>query len=349
MPALVTLHDVALDDFVIELQTKQDPLGSAAVREAAALRGRMHSTEVLLSEPLRDPWCAALSRAARGLIVHSEFGRRYLEEFGCRTPVFVVPHPCVEDAAALDRARDRAVELTAPLRSGGVSTVVVAPGDMHRAKCLDAVIRAVARLDNSVHLVLVGRPVIGYDPDLAIASSGMQARVTLARDVDDADFLAWIAAADVVVDLRSPHRGEVSGSLSRAMQAGRPTIVSGTGTYLDLPDSSVVTVTAGEPDEAELASAIERLADDAELRSRIGAAAAGYVEQQTSTEATANGYAKAIRSTLALIADPLGPARQRWAGALADLGLTESELALGHGLAYARALDGFRPRTQVAT
>ena len=47
------------------------------------------------------------------------------------------------------------------------------------------------------------------------------------HDLDDADFLAWLAASDVVVDLRHPHRGEVSGSLARAMQAGRPTIVSG--------------------------------------------------------------------------------------------------------------------------
>ena len=343
MPALVTLHDVALDDFVIELQMKQDPLGSAAVREAAALRGRMHSAEVMENEPLRDPWCAALSRAARGLIVHSEFGRRYLEEFGCRTPVFVVPHPCVEDAAALRRASARARELRAPLEAAGVRTLVVAPGDMHRAKCLDAVIDAVASLDDPVHLVLVGRPVIGYDPEPAIVSAGVGARVTLARDVDDSDFLAWIAAADVVVDLRFPHRGEVSGSLSRAMQAGRPAIVSGTGTYLDLPEGSVVTIAAGEPDEEELASAIRLLASDADMRSRIGNLAAGYVEELTRREATANGYAQAIRSTLALIADPIGPARQRWARALADLGLTESELALGHGLSYARALDGFRP------
>ena len=343
MPSLVTLHDVALDDFVIELQIKQDPLGPPAVREAAALRGRMHSVEAMQNEPLRDPWCAALSRATRGLIVHSDFGRRYLQGFGCRTPVFVVPHPAVEDAASLERARDRASRLRAPLEVAGIATVVVAPGDMHRAKCLDSVIRAVARLDPSVHLVLVGRPVMGYDADRAIDDSGMRARVTLALDVEDADFLGWIAAADVVVDLRFPHRGEVSGSLSRAMQLGRAAIVSGTGSYLDLPHGSVVTVNGGEPDEDELASAIRRLAGDPELRAGVGGSAAAYAEQLLKTEATARGYARAIRSTLDLVGDPLGAPRRRWARALADLGLTESELALGHGLAYARALDSFRP------
>ena len=47
------------------------------------------------NEPLRIPWCAHAVRRSRGVIVHSEFGRRYLEEFGCKTPVFVVPHPPV--------------------------------------------------------------------------------------------------------------------------------------------------------------------------------------------------------------------------------------------------------------
>ena len=57
-------------------------------------------------------------------------------------------------------------------------------------------------------------------------------------DVADADFLGWLAAADAVVDLRFPHRGEVSGSLSARDAGGRPTIVSATGTYLDMPDGS---------------------------------------------------------------------------------------------------------------
>ena len=342
MPALVTLHDVALDDFVIELQMLQDPLAAVAVREAAALRGRMNSPEALANEPLRDPWCAALTRAARGIVVHSDFGRRYLESFGCRTPVFVVPHPATEGPADVVAAEARGRELRAPLEAVGARTIVLAPGDMNRAKCLDQVVAAVARLDHSVHLALVGRRVTGYDPAPAIKDAGMGQRVTVAHDVSDRDFLGWIAAADVVVDLRYPHRGEVSGSLARAMQVGRPAIVSGTGTYLDLPDDTVVRVAAGEPDAAELAAAILTLADDPHLRARIGDSARTHVARLRDTDATAHGYAEAVDETLRTVSDPAAPARDGWARALAEMGLTESELALGHGLAYARALDSFR-------
>jgi glycosyltransferase involved in cell wall biosynthesis len=254
-----------------------------------------------------------------------------------------VPHPPVEKDADLRRARSRAAELREPLEAAGARTLVVAPGDMHRAKCLDSVVEAVARLDDSVGLVLVGRPVTGYDPAVAVRRASLEHRVTLARGVGDADFLGWISAADVIVDLRHPHRGEVSGSLFRSMQAGRASIVSGTGTYLDLPEGTVVRVAPGVPDPLELAEAIGSLAREPDRREAIGARAQAYMRGLAQSEATAKGYAEAIRATLRMVSDPAAPARDRWARAMAQLGLTESELRLGHGLAYARALDSFKP------
>ena len=105
--SLIVLHDLALDDFVRGLRTLGDPLGFMATREAAALRLNLHSPDVVRNEPLREPWCAHVARRARGIIVHSAFCKRYLEEAGCRTPVFVVPHPIVESDADMGRARDR--------------------------------------------------------------------------------------------------------------------------------------------------------------------------------------------------------------------------------------------------
>src|SRR4029453_13740311 len=92
---------------------------------------------------------------------------------------------------------------------------------------------------------LGGRRIPGYDVEPMVHGSGLGARVTVHTDVSDEDFLAWMCAADVAVDLRFPHRGEVSGSLSRSMQCGVPTVVSATGTYLDLPEDVVVRVPAG--------------------------------------------------------------------------------------------------------
>jgi glycosyltransferase involved in cell wall biosynthesis len=342
VPALVVLHDLALDDFVRGLKTAGEPLGFMAAREAAAGRHNLRSSDVVRNEPLREPWCAHVARRARGIIVHSDFGRRYLEELGCRTPVFVVPHPVVEDPAALRHAEARGRELRAPFEARGVRTLVVAPGDLNEAKRLDAVVEAVAQLDDPVHVALVGRRIEGYDVEPIVEAARLGDRLTVLHDVPDDEFLGWLFAADVVVDLRFPHRGEVSGSLIRAMQAGRPAIVSATGAYLDVPDDAVLRVAPGPTSPVELAARIRRLAEDSDLRERVGAAAHAHVEGLREREATARGYEEAIEATLALLGDPAHLALAIWAKAFADMGVDEATLSEGYGLEYARALVSFK-------
>jgi hypothetical protein len=125
------------------------------------------------------------------------------------------------------------------------------------------------------------------------------------------------------------------------MQVGRPTIVSATGTYLDSPDGTVLTVAPGEADPAELAARIAELAADPERRERMGATARAYMADLAAREATAHGYADAIEATMHVVDDPVGQNMRRWADALADLGVTEPELAEGYGLEFARALESF--------
>ncbi len=340
-PGLVVLHDLGLDDLVRGLVSAGDPLGYRAWREASVRAGRLTLPESSSSEPLRRPWCADLVRHARGVVVHSEFCRRYLEDFGCRTPVFVVPHPPVERESDLRSAEPLGRALRARLGLGPDDVLVVAPGDLNAAKQLDGVLRAVARLQGppGAHVALVGRRIPGYDAGGVVAGSGVADRVTLAPDVPDAEFRGWLFAADVVVDLRHPHRGEVSGSLIRAMQVGRPVIVSAAGTYLDIPEDAVVRVTPGLADPDELAATIRGLARDRELRLQLGARARAYVEETLTEERTAQGYVHAIEQTLGLLLDPRRLALARWAKALNDLGFGEPNLEEGFGLSYPRGLD----------
>lgn len=349
-PGLVVIHDLALDDFVRGMIAAGDPLGYQAMREGMLNAPRLESLEdAALNEPLRVPFVAHVARRARGIVVHSAFVERYLRAIGCRTPVYVVPHPVVESEAAVRAAERRRPVLRAGLEPLGMRRLVVAAGDMNEAKMLDRVLAAIARLPEDVHLAIVGRRIEGYDVDAVVRATGLGARVSLLPDATDADFLGWLRAADVVVDLRFPHRGEVSGSLARAMQCGRATVVSGTGTYLDVPPHQVVHVSPGRVDPEELAAALGRLLDDQDLRARIGGAARERMVWLASAEATARGYEEAIDGTLALVQDPTRRALARWAGALVDMGLGETDLDRGYGTAYARALDEFVPRAEEAS
>jgi glycosyltransferase involved in cell wall biosynthesis len=338
-PGLVVLHDLGLDDLVQGLLAEDDPLGLRAWREAARRAPRLSLPEATIHEPLSQPWCAHIARHARGVIVHSEFARRYLRDFGCATPVFVVPHPPVEGDREVAAARARASALRAVAGAGPDDVLIVAAGDLNRAKQLDALAAAVASLPDNVRLALVGRTIPGFDAAAAVHRAAIGDRATVAADVADEDFLGWIAAADVVVDLRHPHRGEVSGSLTRALQLGRATVVSATGTYLDLPADAVATVPAGPVDPAALGAVLFSLARDRERRARLSARARAVAAERYTLEATARGYVRAIEQTLALALDPIRLALPRWGRALNDIGLREDHVEEGFGVSYVRGLQ----------
>jgi hypothetical protein len=162
-PSLVVLHDLSLDDFVRGLMTSGDRLGFVAMREALEARERMTMSEALANRPLRIPWIAAVARRARGIVVHADFSRRYLEQLGCRTPIFVVPHPPVETVGSIAAARPIGARLRATVAARGGRTLVVAAGDVNEAKQLDGVLAAVSALPDDVHLAVVGRSVATYD------------------------------------------------------------------------------------------------------------------------------------------------------------------------------------------
>jgi glycosyltransferase involved in cell wall biosynthesis len=343
-PGLVVIHDLALDDFVRGMIAGGDPLGHQALREGLANADKLESFEdAILNEPLRVPYVAHVARRARGIVVHSPFVERYLRAFGCKTPVSVAPHPVVEDERAVRSALGQRSVVRGRLEVLGMRRLVGVFGDLNAAKLIDQVLAAVAQLPEDVHLALVGRRIEGYDIDEVVRSSGVGGRVHLHTDVQDDEFLEWIAASDVAVDLRFPHRGEVSGSLARLMQVGRPTVVSGTGTYLDLPEGLVVRVSPGRVAADELAAALRTLLEDDGVRTAMGAAAREHMLEQAREDRTAHVYADAILGTMGLLADPGRRALARWGGALVDLGVTDGDLREGYGAAYAAALQEFEP------
>jgi glycosyltransferase involved in cell wall biosynthesis len=337
---LLVLHDLALDDFVRALHSEADPLGLVAVREAFRARGLVDER---IDEPLGIPWCAAAVRRAKGIVVHAGFCRRYLEGIGCRTPIFVIPHPPAEDPAALEGAAPDAASLRAAAERRGARHLVVAPGDVNAAKQLDALVAATAQMDPSVHVAIVGRRIPGYDVEPVVAAAGLGDRVQVHHDVGDGVFRAWLVAADVVVDLRHPHRGEVSGSLIRAQQAGRPVVVSGTGTYLETPPGTAVHVAPGPTDPTELAAAVRSLVEDPERRARMGEAARAHTERIARSEDVARGYADAIDATLRVATDPAERVGAAWARRLVEIGVTEDLVRSGYGVEYARALRDVTP------
>jgi glycosyltransferase involved in cell wall biosynthesis len=335
-PGVVVLHDLAVDGLIWGLGEVRSPLAAPARQEAIAAtpRGADHD------DPLGVPWCAQLVRRARAVIVHSGFAKSYLERIGCLTPVLVAPHPTVEREADIERARVRGHELRAGV-AGPDEVVVGVAGDLNATKGIPQLLEALAHVRSTVRLVLVGRRG-GWDVDAAIRDAGVGGRVSVFADVLDSEFLAWLIAFDVLVNLRYPHRGESSGSLVRALQVGTPTIVSGVGTYLEVPDDVVVRTGPGRPDPEELAAVIDRFAGDPEGRAAIGDRARAYARDALAPTTTAAVYLEAIDDLVALRADPVRNAIARWARGLRPAGLGPRHAARGLGVRYPEALFELR-------
>jgi glycosyltransferase involved in cell wall biosynthesis len=336
-PGVVVLHDLALDGLMWGLGQTDSPLAVPARAEAieAAPRGANED------DPLSIPWAAQAVRRARAVIVHSVFARSYLEDVGCRTPIVVAPHPLVERDADVEAARPRARELRAGVARSDELLVGVA-GDLNASKGIEELLASLSSVTADVRVALVGRHSPHWDLDAVLRDSGAADRVTIVEDVADEDFLAWLAAFDVLVNLRFPHRGETSGSLVRALHVGVPTIVSAVGTYLEVPDDLVERIPSGRPDARELAAAIDRLAAEPERRAAMRERAPRWARETLAPARAAAAYEEAVDTVLAYRADPARVALSRWAEALRSVGVGPQHVRRGFGLRYAEALAAFR-------
>ena len=94
------------------------------------------------------------------------------------------------------------------------------------------------------------------------------------------DFERHICAADVVLSLRFPTHGEISGALVRALGVGRPVLVTaGTPAGDEFPEGIVIPVDPGPSQEDELVALLDRLLSDSGLRERISALARAHVRE----------------------------------------------------------------------
>jgi glycosyltransferase involved in cell wall biosynthesis len=168
--------------------------------------------------------------------------------------------------------------------------IVTAPGLATGSKRLDVVLRVAARLRDrfpALRLVVAG----DHDPAVPLADwarqSGIGDALVVTGRLDLPDFVRHLAAADVVVALRFPSQGEMSGAVVRALAVGRPTLVtSGTPSAEEFPEGCVVPVDPDAAEAPQLEALLGRLLGDPGLRGTIGRLAREHVSRHHALEAT---------------------------------------------------------------
>ena len=96
--------------------------------------------------------------------------------------------------------------------------------------------------------------------------------------MDERRLWSLMAACDVHVGLRSPTMGETSGTAIRALTLGKPLVVTDAGWFSELPGDVALKVPVGDREVDELTAALSLLAERADVRASMGAAARRLAE-----------------------------------------------------------------------
>jgi glycosyltransferase involved in cell wall biosynthesis len=195
--------------------------------------------------------------------------------------------------------------------------VITAPGLATAAKRLDMAVRVLGRLRRahpSLYLVIAG----GREPlplEAWAHDAGIDAALTVTGRLDLRDFVLHLCAADVVLALRFPSHGEISGALVRALGVGRPALVTaGTPAAEEFPEGVVVPVDPGRHEEAELEALLDHLLRKPEMRETMGAIAREHVRRHhdiTATTARLATFLHDVRGAKQAILETLAADRPR--------------------------------------
>ena len=250
---------------------------------ASALRRRADAPLVMHMRTIAEPgafarWQArSIARVADQVVFITENEREAWERLGLRTPAArviyniavappegVSPHPAVPSDArfrvacisnyAWIRGVDRLVEVAAELKSRGRSDVLfVVAGDMRLRGSLPGGLGRIAARGGTL-------------ADYA-ASNGVSDMFAFLGPVDEPERV--LAACDIVA---RPSRGNNPWGREtlEALAAGKPVVC--TGEYQRFAENGVTGIVSPDYDRAAFADAIIQLADDSDLRHRLGTA-----------------------------------------------------------------------------
>ncbi len=294
-PGLVVLHDFVLHHLVAGVTIgRRDGHGylDAMEREHGVV-GRLLAHGVLdrrlpplwESRPEDFPLAGEVLSLATGLVVHSRYVEARVRAAGFEGPVARVPHPAWPDPCI------------PPMAVEG-EPLIGAFGNVNQSKRVPQLLEAFARLRRAhpgARLLLVGATSPGFDLDRRLQRLGL-AGDGIVREgyVDETRLWSLMTACHVHVSLRSPTMGETSGTAIRALALGKPLVVSEVGWFAELPGDVALPVPVGEREVDDLAAALTLLADRADVRKAMGAAALALARSEHDLERVAEQQAAAF-------------------------------------------------------
>ncbi len=260
----------------------------------ADMRARAVSSEY---QQFLMPLNRRLISRSLGVIVHNTFAATQLEGLGGQTPIAVIPHhlsPKISELDVMDKTECR--------RGLGIpddAWVIASFGFVTESKRIPAVLGAFKRLlrlaPNAIYLV-VGEDHWKWSVAPVIEEMGLGEHARVTGYTTEQDFFRYLKAADVIVNLRFPTAGETSGTLIRALGAGKPVVVTDFGQFGELPDEVCLKVPVGPDEEKELCAHLRSLVYRPTLREKLSRNASAWARSECEISRSAVRYLGFIQS-----------------------------------------------------
>jgi glycosyltransferase involved in cell wall biosynthesis/SAM-dependent methyltransferase len=300
-PGVVVIHEANLHHLVADMTIKRGDWDAylRAVEEngdAAALDYAKTRVRTMQVGPDYEglPMLRRLLERSRGAIVHSDCVGEELRKAGFSGPLTRIPH------GAWIPETDR-LAYRFKLGVNGTTTLIGTFGFLKPYKRVAESLRAFRRLlrvEPHAKMILAGEPHPEFPLESIIQSLGLSANVRVLGFVPIEDFAGYIAASDIVLNLRYPTVGENSGTLMRSLGLGKAVIVSDVGSFRELPDEICLKAPVDASEEDHLFEYLNMLVSRPEMRQALGDRAQRWVERECNWPLVAERYVKFLDDVL---------------------------------------------------
>ena len=299
-PGIVVLHDFYLSGALNWMDTFKGPPGIFTQmlyhsHGYGALLSRFR--EDLETVILKYPGNKSVLENAATMIVHSQhscsLAKKWYGEQASQDWHVVPQHHTLAASVTEQEARTQ-------LGFKADDFVVCAFGIIAPTKLNDKLLNAwlASRLcqNSRCYLIFVGsnnKEDYGQQLKVTIEKSGLDNNVRITGFVSTQVYRQYLAAADVAVQLRTLSRGETSRAALEVLTYQLPLVINAHGSMAEYPDDVVIKLPDSFNDR-QLASTLERLYDNLELRHSLGQAGYRYVTEKHSPSYVASRYRDVI-------------------------------------------------------
>ncbi len=293
-PGVVVVHEANLHHLIADITIKRGDWDAylRAVEQEGSVEDLAYAGRVRKLEVGPDyegvPMLRQLLSRSRAAIVHSGCVEAELRTAGFSGAVARIPHGAwIPDANRLDFRERLGLDETTPL----IGIFGFLKPYKRIAESLRA-FRRLVRVHPAAKMILVGDP----HPELQLESLirsldlGLHVRVLGFRPIEE--FVGYLAACDIVLNLRYPTVGENSGTLMRALGLGKAVVVSEVGSFSELPETICLKAPVDASEEDHLFEYLNLLVSRPEVRKALGARAREWVECECTWPKVARRYAE---------------------------------------------------------